>query len=341
VGWLRRAFERGGRSADTRGEILGLALRRSLDQDLEAAEGLLAGLVRRDATEIDAYLALASLYRQRGEIGRAIRIHQNLLLGQDLSEAERVDALSGLAGDFARGGFLRRAIAAYEELLERRPRDAAALGALLRLLTDAHEFDRAFALAPRLARLEKSSRRKLEAGLRLERAEARHAEGHAAEARRDLKRAVRLDPDRLQAWIRLGDLEAERGRAKAALAAWSRIPRMDRRQAARVYPKLEATYASRAASADYDRFLRTLLEEEPRDATARLALARSLAGRGQVEEATAEIRRVLEQDPEHLEAHALRGRVLLDHDREPHKAFVELLDVLERQGLLRARERSE
>jgi hypothetical protein len=33
--------------------------------------------------------------------------------------------------------------------------------------------------------------------------------------------------------------------------------------------------------------------------------------------------------------------VLLDHDREPHKAFVELLDVLERQGLLRARERSE
>ena len=338
--WLRRAYERGGRSADTRGEVLGLALRCSLDQDLETAERLLTDLVRRDSGEIDAYLALASLYRQRGEIGRAIRIHQNLLLRRDLSEAERVEALSGLAGDFARGGFLRRAIAAYEELLERRPRDPLALRVLVRLLADAREFDRAFALAPRLARAERSSRRKLEAGLRLERAEARHAGGQAAEARRDLRKAVRLDPDRVEAWIRLGDLEAERGRPKPALEAWSRVARMDRRQAARVYPKLEATWAARGGQADYERFLRSLLEEEPRDAGTRLALARALAGRGEVEEATAEIRRVLEQDPEHLEAHALRGRILLDHEREPHKALSELLDVLERQGLLRPRERS-
>jgi lipopolysaccharide biosynthesis regulator YciM len=298
--------------------------------------------VREDSDDVDAYLALARLYRARGEIGRAIRIHQNLLLRRDLDEERRVHALEGLAGDFQQGGFLRRAIAAWEEFVARRPRNPAALRALVRLLADAREFPRALDLQRRLARLERSDVRAALAALRLEQAEALRAEGRADEARRTLRKALRLDPRSAEAWIRLGELEAERGKARAALDAWRRVPGLDRRAAPRVYAKLAATYASLGRAREYEAWLRALLEAEPEDAGSRLALARALASRGEVDEAAAQARRVLERDPEHLEALATLGRVLLSEPREAEalKSFAELLDALERLGLFAQRERS-
>ena len=49
----------------------------------------------------DVYLALANLYRTRGEIGRAIHIHQNVLLRQELPEALRREALESQAARLA------------------------------------------------------------------------------------------------------------------------------------------------------------------------------------------------------------------------------------------------
>ena len=54
-------------------------------------------------------------------------------------------------------------------------------------------------------------------------ADAARAEGLSNEARKAVKRAPCGRTERcVRAWIVLGELEAERGRAKAALAAWSR-----------------------------------------------------------------------------------------------------------------------
>src|SRR5690606_26718184 len=128
-GWWR------GRSRDGSPPDAGRAVRRALvavlDGDLERAEALLAGVVQRDSQELDVYLALARLFRQRGEIGRAIHVHQSLLLRPDVGGEARFAALVGLADDFRAGGFLRRAIAAYEEVLAERPDHLGALRALV------------------------------------------------------------------------------------------------------------------------------------------------------------------------------------------------------------------
>jgi len=305
-----------------------------LDGDLDRAEALLTGVVHQDSGELDAYLALARLFRQRGEIGRAIHVHQNLLLRRDTTPEARFDALVGLADDFRGGGFLRRAIAAYEEVLAERPDHPGALRALVSLLVGAREPRRAIPLARRLARAERREPGVAEAALWAELAESERAAGRGEAARKTLRRALRRDARCVRAWVALGEVESELGRPRKALAAWRHVPALDRRAGVRVYPRLAAAAAALGRAGEHERWLRGLLDEAPDDGEARLALARSLAGRGAVDEAEAELRAALEREPEALAVHAALGRVLLGEGRAEAaaKAHEELLGVLERRA---------
>lgn len=339
MSWWRRAFGSGPREPDDADAALRGALLAVLERDLDEAERLLAAAARLDSTGVEPYLALARLYRMRGEIGRAIRIHQNLLLRSDLDASQKQVVLADLAADFHQGGFLRRAIASFEEVLAIDPRHLPALRALVRLFADVREYPRAIEMARRLARREGKSGGEGEAALLVEMAEAAQAEGRSEDARRAVKRALRKDRTRVGAWLTLGALEAERGRAKAALAAWTRVPELDRHSGPRVYPQLEATYAALGRPRDYEAYLRKLLTEREDDPGARIALARTLAARGDVDDAVAELRRVCERDPDDLEARGTLGRILLSEHRDPEaiKELAELLDVLDRRGLLAGR----
>ena len=154
MGWLSRAFGGDARAPKDAGSALESALLAVLDRDLDRAEAMLAAAVRLASDDDVAYLALARLYRMRGEIGRAIRIHQNLLLRLDAGSPLGRIAMADLGADFAQGGFLRRAIASYEQVLAQDPRHLDSLRALVRLLAEVREFPRAIELARRLARLE-------------------------------------------------------------------------------------------------------------------------------------------------------------------------------------------
>lgn len=321
-----------------RGRDAGSTLRETvlalLDRDLDRAEALLAAEAERDSTSVGIFLALGRLYRLRGETARAVRIHQNLLLRKDLAGEDRLCALADLAEDFRRGGFLHRAIAAYEEVLARAPRHLGALRALVRLQSDVRDFDAALALAARLDRIAPASRATVTA--LLEQAEVAYAEGRTADARKAVRRALRRDARDARAWSLLGELESELGRSKAALAAWQRVPVLDRRLGARVYPRLAASFAAVGRARDHERYLRELLADQPDDGPSRIALARALGSRGDVDGALAELRVLLERNPDDLDAHHAQGHLLLGAGKEAEalRAFAVLLQQVERLGLL-------
>lgn len=326
------------RDSDT---ALRAALLSVLERDLDRAETLLSHAARLDSNAVEPYLALARLYRMRGEIGRAIQIHQNLLLRPGLSQEHAIAALTDLAADFRQGGFLQRAIASYEEVLLREPSNRRTLEALVPLLASVRNFPRAIEISRRLGKLGKASAAHNVADLLVQMAEACQAEGDSVEARRAVKRALRKDPECVRGWVVLGDLEAERGKHKAALSAWSRVPEIDRRSGPLVFPKLEPTYAALNRPRDFEMYLRGLLDGQPHDADARIALAHTLAARGDVDVAIDELRHVEAHDPDNLEARAVLGRLLLAERRDAAavRAHGELIDVLERRGLLREREK--
>jgi lipopolysaccharide biosynthesis regulator YciM len=340
---LTRAFKGGARAAQDVDTLLRLALLAALDRDLDRAEDLVSQAARIDSNGLETFLALARLFRARGEIGRAIRIHQQLLLRRDLEPEQRIEVLCDLAADFRQGGFLRRAISSYEEVARRDPKRREALRALVRLLAEVREFARAIEVARRLARLENVKSDATLAGLYVDMAEAARAEGRNGDARKAAKRALREDRRCVRAWVALGELEADRGHAKAALAAWLRVPEIDRRSGPLVYPQLEATYAALDRPRDFEKLLRGLLADHPDDTAARLALAQTLAARGEIDAGVSEIRRILEQDSDDLPARGALGRILLANgrDSEASRALGELLEALDRRGLLRPRERLE
>jgi len=343
MGWLSRAFGGGARvPRDLDSEVCS-ALLSVLDQDLDGAEEALTRAVRRDADGVESYLALARVYRVRGEIGRAIRVHQNLLLREDLRKEQRSTALLGLATDFRQGGFVDRAIACYEDALLADKRDARSLGELIRLYAQTGRYPQAIEYSRRLARLEKRSRSEEEARLYVEMAELQRAEGHHDEARRSTKKALRCDKRCVAAWMLLGDLEAERGRKKAALAAWSEVPRVDRASGPRVYAKLEATYASLDRIRDFETFVRGLLDEQPGDAGARRALAALLCARGEIDAGISELEALLAVDADDLDTRAALGRILLSDGRERDAAreYGQMIEALGRRHLLDAEEKPE
>jgi len=313
------------------------ALLAVLDRDLEAAEKLLARAVRAGDGALELYLALGRLYRMRGEVGRAIQVHQNQLLRRDLEVEQTTLALAELAEDFREGGFRRRAIASYEEVLERSARHPAALRALLALRAETRDFEGAIELSRRLAKLEGEDMRSAEAALRVEMAAAAAAEGHSEEARKALKRALRRDPKCVRAWLALGALEAERGRDRAALAAWSKIPEADRHQGPLVYPRLAACYAALGRARDFVSHLRGLIDAEPEDVHARLALARALAARGESSSASEVLRELVALQPDELEPRSalLRLQSGAIEDAELAEDLEGLLAALERRDVLR------
>ena len=88
------------------------------DQQDKAIEVFIE-LLQIDSDTIETHLALACIFRKRGEVDRAIRIHQNLIARPNLSKEHHNLALHELGIDYLKAGFLDRAEAIFCELLEK------------------------------------------------------------------------------------------------------------------------------------------------------------------------------------------------------------------------------
>lgn len=85
---------------------------------------------------------MGSLFRRRGEMERAIRVHQSLLARADLPASEREHALHELAQDYLKAGMLDRAESGFEQLKDTRYA-LPALRALIRIYESEHDWPRA------------------------------------------------------------------------------------------------------------------------------------------------------------------------------------------------------
>jgi len=110
-------------------------------------------LMDANAETIETHFALGSLYRRRGEVDRAIRIHQNLLARKELAPEHREQALLALAQDYLRAGVLDRAEGLFQQVSEVPRLRASALDALRGVYERQHDWQQALVAYRQLARI--------------------------------------------------------------------------------------------------------------------------------------------------------------------------------------------
>jgi lipopolysaccharide biosynthesis regulator YciM len=109
-------------------------------------------LMDANADTIETHFALGSLYRRRGEVERAIRIHQNLLARDSLAPEHREQALLALAQDYLRAGLLDRAEGLFQQVSEVPRLRVSALDALRLVYERQHDWQQALGVYRQLAR---------------------------------------------------------------------------------------------------------------------------------------------------------------------------------------------
>src|SRR5450631_3710715 len=110
-------------------------------------------LMDANADTIETHFSLGSLYRRRGEVERAIRIHQNLLAREALAPEHREQALLALAQDYLRAGLLDRAEKLFQQVSEVPRLRASALDSLRGVYERQHEWQQALDVYRQLARI--------------------------------------------------------------------------------------------------------------------------------------------------------------------------------------------
>jgi lipopolysaccharide assembly protein B len=110
-------------------------------------------LMEANAETVETHFALGSLYRRRGEVERAIRIHQNLLARKELAPEHREQALLALAQDYLRAGVLDRAEGLFQQVSEVPRLRASALDALRGVYERQHDWQQALGTYRQLARI--------------------------------------------------------------------------------------------------------------------------------------------------------------------------------------------
>src|SRR5262249_12251232 len=103
-------------------------------------------VVKVNPQTIELHFALGSLFRRRGEIERAIRMHQNLAERPDLDPEQRINATFELAQDYLKAGLLDRAEELFAKLAGTR-HDEAALKSLLEIYEQEKDWGKAIGAA--------------------------------------------------------------------------------------------------------------------------------------------------------------------------------------------------
>jgi lipopolysaccharide biosynthesis regulator YciM len=292
--------------------ILGLNFLVANQIDLAIEE--LSRAASLDADALEVHMILGNLYREKGQVGKAITIHQNLLQRPQLSKLEHAYVLLCLGLDYKRGGFVDRALEAFNEVLRLDPKNEYALLNLQKLHEEQHQWTKAYDTRQRLSTLADTGSRphsqailaflENEIGL-----EAMRRKDYR-EATRRFNSAIDLDARAVPAYLNLGDVRVAQGDEREAAAIWEKVVEVAPDRAYLAFDRLEAL-AIRTRNPDrFSHLCRRLIEENPQDWRARLALSRHLAGSNQPREALDLLFAALVQNPHALSIHQAIWRAL-------------------------------
>jgi lipopolysaccharide biosynthesis regulator YciM len=294
---------------------------RAIDELTQATSG--------DTDALEIQMILGNLYRQKGQVGRAINVHQALLQRRDLRKLEQAYVLLCLGLDFRHGGFVDRALEAFQEVVRLDPRNRYALVNLQKLYEDQRQWAEALRVREQIARIDDGSRpenQQILGFLQNEIGQAQERAGDLSMAARSFGDAIDRDARTAPAYLNLGDVRERQGNLAGAIDAWELLAHTVPDRAHLAFGRLERAYRTLGAPRRFVELCQQVIDASPQDWRARLALSRHLAGAGNQRAAFDLLLDALPHNPHGLVVHQDIWRLLsaLALDAELVRRYVEL-----------------
>lgn len=305
-----------------------------LSDNTDAAIEALTRVVEVNTETIETYFALGALFRRKGEIERAIRIHQNIILRPGLDEETRIEARFQLAKDYLKAGMHRQARETYLKLAQEEHRDKDRLAIVLADLRDLHgdagQWEEAVEVQKRRMKVVSQDERSVLAHTLASLGRARTEADDLTGARAVLKDALKIDPTCVDAHLAAASVAARSEDTKTARKHFDAVLEHLPEAAGLAFGPLSDMFYAEGNYEGLGDYLREWVGRHPDVPQLRLVLARHLRTRGLTDRAVEELRIALRLDPKFNDARAELGRILLDENMsvELRQQFEELLDAI-------------
>jgi lipopolysaccharide biosynthesis regulator YciM len=231
-----------------------------LNEQPDKAIEVFMRMVEVDHDTLETHFALGNLFRRRGEVDRAIRIHQNLIARPALLPEQRQQALLALGEDYMRAGLFDRAENLYKELLELQPRHVGALNCLIDIYQQEKDWLSAVEALRERAAATGEMQGDVMAQYYCELATQASARGDAGAAHRNLDRALASDPRCARASLLRGELHMQGGAWEEAIGAYKQVEGQDAEYLPEVIEPLRQCYLRLGRPYDILPWLQGLVE---------------------------------------------------------------------------------
>lgn len=230
-----------------------------LNEQPDKAIEVFIRMLEVDSETVETHLALGNLFRRRGEVDRAIRIHQNLIARPTLSREQRTHALLELGMDYMRSGLLDRAEGLFLELIDSNSHLNQAYTELLAIYQQEKDWENAIITARKLGAISAVSYSPIIAQFYCEGANAALNEGNMRVVKDQIRRAMSFDSNCVRASLIEAQMYQKTGKIKLAIKSYKRIESQDSDYMTEVIGPLLECYRKLDRVDEFVEYLRTLV----------------------------------------------------------------------------------
>ena len=277
-GWLaarRSVRDRKDKATGETGTVYFRGLNHLLNEEPDKAIDAFVEMLEVDSSTVETHLALGNLFRRRGEVERAIRIHQNLIARPALTREQRAQALLELGQDYMRAGLLDRAENLFRELRETRLHVRPALQNLLVIYEQERDWQACLEVTEALEALIGEDMSLQKSHYHCELALSAQSEGRTADAQASLTRASAIYRNCLRAHHLQAQFAAAQGDYRSAIRALRQAAERDANYLPEVLPEIVNNYRQLGYQQALRQYLEAMATAHPYSG-AELALAYQL-----------------------------------------------------------------
>lgn len=232
-----------------------------LSNQQDKAVDLFLDMLREDSGTVEAHLTLGNLFRSRGEVDRAIRIHQALMESASLTYDQRLLALQQLGRDYMAAGFYDRAEEMFSQLVDETDFRVGALQQLLLIHQATSDWPKAIEVAERLVKLGKDKQRMEIAHFYCELALQAMSSDDLDRAMNLLKKGEGADRQSARVSIMMGRIAMAKGDYARAVGLLQRVIEQDKELVSETLEMLESCYNQLQQPQAWADYLRRCVEE--------------------------------------------------------------------------------